>query len=210
MIEALSRALMRLAASCLGEGRREWALAMQAEFEAVREGGSGLKFASGCLIAACRELPNHSEGQLSVASHVTALGLLVPLASLQFLCGLETSMVLGRLSGLGSEWSHNPFLASAQNAGMPALHVLWLLLGAWQLHLAWLLLERDWERVAKAGALIGAAMLTLLTFMAVLMLGVGPLMVLGAVLAGEAIFITALARWHARIFQQEGSAKVAW
>lgn len=210
MIEALAPALMRLAASCLGEGRREWALAMQAEYEAAKEGGSGLKFASGCLIAACRELPRHSEGQLRVASHVLAIGLLVPLASLQFLCGLGTSTFLGRLSGLAPGWSDNPFLASAQNVGMPALHILWFILGAWQLQLAWVLLERDWEGVLKAAALIAAAMLTSLTVMAVLMLGVGPLMVVGTVLAGEAMFLTALARWNARIFPQGGSAKIAW
>ena len=210
MIEAVAPALMRLAASCLGEGRREWALAMQAEYEAANESGSGLKFAGGCLIAACRELPRHSEGQLRVASHVVAIGLLVPLASLQFLCGLGTSTFLGRLSGLAPGWSDNPFLSSAQNAVMPAVHILWLVLGAWQLQLAWVLLERDWDGVLKAGAVIAAAMLTLLTFMAVLMLGVRPLMVVGAALAGEAIFLTILARWHARVFQQDGSMKVAW
>ena len=210
MIEAVAPALMRLAASCLGEGRREWAFAMQAEYEAAKESGSGLKFASGCLIAACRELPRHSEGQLRVASHALAIGLLVPLASLQFLCGLGTSAFLGRMSGLAPGWSDNPFLASAQNAGIPALHILWFLLGAWQLQLAWVLLERDWERVLKSAALIAAAMLTALTFMAVLMLGIGPLMMVGAVLAGEAMLLTALARWHARIFPQDGSLKIAW
>jgi hypothetical protein len=76
--------------------------------------------------------------------------------------------------------------------------------------LAWVLLERDWSRVVKAGALIAAATLTLFIFMQVLLLDSGALMVLAAELAIEAIFILALARWHARIFPDTASATAAW
>jgi len=210
MIEALSRALMQLATCCLGESRREWALAMQAEFEEAGDARTLLSFACGCLIAAWCELPRHAEGRLSALSHAIALGLLVPLASIQFLCGLKSSMVLGGLeSGLDPGWSHNPFLAGAQNSAMPVLHILWLMLGAWHLHLAWVLLERDWERVARTGALIAAATLTLFTFMAVLLLSTQAMMALAAILAIETIFILTLARWHARIFLNTAPATTA-
>lgn len=211
MTEALSRALMQLAKSCLGDRHHNWALAMQAEFEAAKDNGSILAFACGCLIAACRELPRHAEGQLRVASHLVALGLLVPLASIQLLCGLQPSMTLGGLeSGLTPGWSHDPLLASAQNAAMPILHILWLLLGAWHLHLAWVLLNRDWKGVVKAGSLIVAAMLTLFTFMGLLLLATKGLLMLATMSVIEAIFIAALSRWHAHIFPLDETAINVW
>lgn len=213
MIEALSRALMQLATCCLGEGRREWALAMQAEFEEAAEARKSFSFACGCLIAACGELPRHSEGRLGIVSHVLALGLLIPLALFQFGLGLGLSTADGGLAvGLGPGGSQDPLLASPQLTAMPALHILWLMLGAGHLHLAWVLLDRDWERVAKAGALIAAATLTLFIFMEVLLLDTAGLIVLAAELAIETTFILALARWHARIFPNTGAvpATTGW
>jgi len=209
MTAAVARALMVLATCCMGQTRREWALAMQAEFDAAGEAGRPLPFAIGCLIAACRELPRHAEGRLGIASHVIALGLVVPLATLQFLCGFEWAIVPGGLD-LAPNLSAAPFLASTQNAGLPILHMLWFLLGAWHLHLAWVLLERDWERVVQAGSLIAAATLTLFTFMAVLLLGTTALMAVVAVLAIETVFILALARWDALLFPYSEPAAYSW
>jgi len=86
MTAAVSRALMALAICCLGESRREWALAMRGEFEAAIEEREPLAFAAGCLIAAWREMPKHAEGRLVLANHALALGLLVPVAVFQFAC----------------------------------------------------------------------------------------------------------------------------
>src|SRR5438270_392699 len=52
MTAAFARALMALAARCLGTDRYEWGLAMEAEFEAAVEDGNQFAFATGCLIAA--------------------------------------------------------------------------------------------------------------------------------------------------------------
>ena len=57
MKAGFSQALMALAASCLGESRREWARAMQAEFEIAKEDRRALGFAAGCLVAAWRGMP---------------------------------------------------------------------------------------------------------------------------------------------------------
>jgi hypothetical protein len=211
MIEALSRGLMQLATCCLGESRREWALAMQAEFEEADRARTPLSFACGCLIAAWRELPRHTEGRLGLASHVLALGILIPLALFQFGCGLGLSTAHGGLHPLLiPDESQGPYVASPQLAAMPALHILWLMLGAGHLRLAWVLLERDWSRVVKAGALIAAAAVTLFMFMGVLLLDTGALMVLAAELAIETIFIFALARSHERIFPNTTTATTGW
>src|SRR5687767_920672 len=69
MTGAFARALMSLAASCFGETRHEWGLAMQAEFEAANEDRKPLRFAAGCLIAAWREMPHHAHGRLILANY---------------------------------------------------------------------------------------------------------------------------------------------
>lgn len=139
----VATALMILAARCLGKTRHQWALAMQIEFEAAAAEGKQLPFAIGCLFAACRELPAHQEGRLSLANHALALGFLLPMAAVQFLYagGLPYSAeVHGMLDPAGSQ---NPYLAGAQLAAVPSLLFLWLMLGAAHLRLAWAVLERD-------------------------------------------------------------------
>ena len=202
MITALSQSLMQLATCSLGRSRREWALAMQVEFEAATEDRRPLAFALGCLLAAWRELPRHSEGRFSLASHVIALGLLIPAAFLQFACAIGLSTGQGGLFNvLAPAGSENPLLASAQLGAMPALLLIWLMLGTCHLCLAWLLLERDWTRVAKAGALIAAGTLTLFLFMKLLLFDAGAVpLLLVALAAIETMFILALAQWNERIF----------
>lgn len=201
MIMALSQALMQLATCSLGQSRREWALAMQVEFEAATKDQRPMAFALGCLLAAWRELPRHSEGRFGLASHAIALGLLMPVALLQFAWAIGLSTGQGGLYNvLPAGGSQNPLLASSQLGAMPALLLMWLMLGTGHLRLAWLLLERDWTRVTKAGALIAAGTLTLFLFMELLLFDAGAVLLLAALVAIETMFLLALARWHERIF----------
>ncbi|WP_420137327.1 hypothetical protein [Sphingomonas sp.] len=125
MTAALARALMQLAICCLGQSRREWANAMRAEFDAVEQTGNALTFAAGCLIAAWREAPRHAEGRIGIATHLFALGVLIPIAFVQF------AYVIGLTMGPGGAYpllapaaSHAPMTAAAQFSGIPALIIL--------------------------------------------------------------------------------------
>jgi hypothetical protein len=200
MIPGLSRALVALAGGCLGDGRRDWADAMAAELEEAIADERPLSFAAGCLVAALRQMPGQAEGRLQLANHALALGLLVPAAFLQFACAIGLSSGQGGLYGtLAIAGATDPLQAAAQLAALPALLILWLLLGIGHLRLAWMLLERDWTRVARTGALIIGASLTLFLFMGVLLLDATALRLLAGVLAVELGFVLGVARWHARI-----------
>lgn len=212
MIAALSRAMMSLAGCCLGTDRRDWALAMQAEFEAAVDDGKPFTFAAGCLIAAWRELAHHGEGRLVLANYALALGLLLPMAALQFEQVINLSMFPGvtppyavLVAGAGQ----NLYLVSAQNSAVPVLLMLWLLLGLAHLCLAWVLVDWDWPRAVKLGALIGAIMVTLFLFMGVLMLDVSRLIAQAVELAIELAAILATARWYARLFSNASSEALA-
>jgi hypothetical protein len=196
----VAKALLALATRCLGDSRRQWALAMEAEFDVAAGDGKALGFAAGCLVAAFRELPRHREGRLACASHALAFGILIPIAALQLACALGSSnaptgpaVIHGILAESGAQ---GPYLASAQLGAVPALSLLWFLLGAGQLRLAWLLLERDWRGATEAGALIVAAIVTLFLFMEVLFLDVTALALQGAAIMLELGAILAAARYH--------------
>jgi len=203
MKAALSKALMSLTICCLGEGRREWALAMQGEYEAAVEDGTSLPFAAGCLIAAWREMPRHQDGRFALASYALALGLLVPMAALQFACAMDLPNLLaepGMLGALGAGAPREPYLANVQVSAVPVLLLLWLSLGIAHLRLAWLLMDRDWSGAFHIGALTAAATVTFLLFASTLFLNSTPLMLQAAALGIELLAILAAARWHARIF----------
>lgn len=205
MRAAVARALMALATCCLGESRRDWALAMQAEYDAAAAEGAQLGFAAGCLITAARAMPGHAEGRRMLADHALALGLLVPMAFVQFACAIGLSGGQGGIYGmLAMDGGHDPFMANAQFSAMPVLLVLWLLLGIYHLRLAWRLLDRDWQSVVQAGAMIAAAMLTLVILVSVLQLQAAFLAPIVGMLAVEAIFLFALAQWNG------GAAAQAW
>lgn len=189
---------MLLASRALGEARREWAFAMQAEFGAAAAEGKAFSFALGCLIAAWREMPSHREGRLSLASHAVALGFLVPMAAIQFVFagGLVYS---AKLHGQSSPFDvENAFLGGAQLAAIPFLLVLWVVLGAAHLRLAWLLLECDWARVFKTGAMIVAATATLAIYMSVLFLEDARLALQLAITLIELGALAAAVRWHGK------------
>ena len=201
MTERLSQSLMSLATCCLGEERREWACAMQSEFQAAMDDGRQLSFAAGCFIAAWRQLPHHAEGRLILSNYFVALGALVPLAALHFLYAL--GLVTGQES-VGSELvrigSEDLFVASAQLRAIPALAILWVALGIGQLHLAWWLLEGDLSRVLNGGALIAAVMLTLVLFLKVLLLDASPLLLPAAAFGLEVPLVLALVRSRTGVF----------
>ena len=200
MTAAVSRAVMSLAARCLGDERQDWGLAMRAEFEAAVENGKPFVFAIGCLIAGWYEMVKQGGGRLVLANYTLALGLLLPMAVMQFDRAIGFAMFL-RVGGMQAAGAgQNPYLIWSQNSAAPVLLILWLLLGMAHLCLAWLLVEEDWPRVVKIGTLIGAATVTLSLFTGVLMLDPSPLIAQSAELGIELVAIIATARWHARVF----------
>jgi hypothetical protein len=196
MIEAAARAIMILAGRCLGKARHEWARAMQTEFEAAVPEGRRLPFALGCLVVACREMPKHREGRLSIGNHALALGLLVPTAAFLLVAAGRlghSAVVYGVVDPAGSQ---NPFLAGGQLAAAPSLLLLWLMLAAAHLRLAWVLLERDWARVFSASAMIVAGTVTLAIYTSLLFLDDARSMQRAIVTAIELTAVFAAARWH--------------
>jgi hypothetical protein len=202
MTAALSRAVMSLAICCLGESRREWALAMRAEFDTAIAEGKPLAFAAGCLIAAWRELPREAEGRLVLTNYALALAVLIPMGVLQFalVFGFSSLFVGAEVDGvLLAGATRNPVLASSQSGAAPSLLALWLLLGVAHFRLAWVLVERDWTRVVKVSALIGATLGTLLMVMAALLLDLTFVMLQAAAMAIELTALVAVARRHVRL-----------
>lgn len=209
MTASVARALMSLASACLGPERREWASAMQAEFEAAIEDGRPLAFAAGCLVAAWREMASVGERRLVLASYALALGLLIPMAVHQF--GQAASFVMVPVDGLlATGIAPNPYLVWSQNSAILMLLLLWLLLGFAHLALAWVLVEGDWPRVVKLGALIGATMVTLVLFAGVLMFDFAPLVAQARDLALELTAIVAAARWRASLALRATGVPLAW
>lgn len=175
MTAVAARLVMTLATRCFGDRRREWALAMAAEFEAAAEDGKPLSFAIGCLAAAWREMPTHAEGRFALASHALAVGLFVPMAAL-----LITGVLLGfpylspdqvGVHGLlAASGGPEPSFNEGNRAAVPSLAALVFLLGVGHLLIAWAMLDRDWARVMVMGKLNAAVAATLVGFMAVLFL----------------------------------------
>jgi hypothetical protein len=194
MSAPVARALLSLAAACLGERRREWAMAMRGELEAAVEQGRPLAFAAGCVIAAWREMPNHREGRFALANNALALGLLVPMAGLQiaWAAGFYGGPVPGSVEDL--------YLCDAFMGAVPSLLGLSLFLCLLQLRFAWLLLEGDWLRVAAVGSLIAAATATLAIFTGLLFLDGRVAVLHAAALAIDIAASFVSARWRGRVF----------
>ena len=202
MSAALARATMALAIACLGDRRRDWALAMEAEYEAASADGKPLAFALGCLIAAGRELTAHPQGRVVVAGYGLALGLILPIAALMvatMLAGFPLSfLVQGEADALlALSPGQPPLLNDGNRAAVPPLAALISLLAALHLRLAWLVLDRDWARVGATGALIAAATMTLIIFSALVFVDCTAALGQAAALTVELAAIAALARWQA-------------
>jgi hypothetical protein len=198
MMDRVARAIMILAARCFGKARCEWARAMQIEFDVAVPAGRRFPFALGCLIAACREMPRHGEGRLSLASHTLALACLIPMAAMRLLDAARLGHSVYFYGLIDPAGSHNPFLAGGQMAAAPSLLLLWLMLGAAQLRLAWVLLEKDWSRVFNVSAMIVAGTATLTIDTSMLFLAEPHLALPAAATVIELTAVFALARWHGR------------
>jgi hypothetical protein len=191
---------MAVAIRALGRSRREWALAMRAEFEVAVAEGRPFAFALGCLTAAWREMPSHAEGRLVLSNYALALGVLIPMAVLQFALALDLASFAGAEPGGGLPAGVALLLAPSQFDAAPSLLALRLLIGLAHLRLAWVLVEQDWGRVAKTGALIGAAMASFFLFTGALGLDLTFLAAQAAAMAIELAVIMAAARRHERLF----------
>jgi hypothetical protein len=204
MTAAVARAVMKLAICCLGESRRDWALAMRAEFEAAIDDRRPLAFAIGCLIAAWREMPSQRQGRFVLANYALALGLLVPMAGLQFASAAGSSYLFAGPAGLYSVLApggaQDPYLAEAHRSAIPTLLALWVMLGAGHLRLAWVVVERDWSGAISSAALTVAASATLVIFTGVLFLDDASVALQAVLLAIELSAIYASARWHSQLF----------
>lgn len=197
----IARTMMIVAVRCLGYSRRNWALAMEAEFEIAAEGGNALSFAFGCLLGAWREMPANDEGRFALASYGLAVGVVVPLGGLlltsvasgfPFLAPFEVGA--GHIFGSGSLSFPVTY---ANQSGIFLLAMLTFALGLGHLHMAWAILNRDWMRVAVIGRIGAAVMATTVTFTGVLLLyDTCALPQVGAI-ATELSTIWLLARWHA-------------
>jgi hypothetical protein len=190
MMASASRAIMALAVHMLGGGRREWGLAMQAEFEAAREDGEALRFAAGCLVAACGELPRHEEGRFALASHALALAVIVPVAAL-----MVASVLIGFPGSYFGGGQEAPLNDGNRSAVFP-LVMLVLGLAVLKLRIAWLALDRDWARLMGVGALSAAGTATLVIFSAVAFADPGAALAQAGAVTVELTALSALARWH--------------
>lgn len=197
MSAAVSRAVMALAARCLGPRRREWALAMRAEHEEALRNGGALSFSVGCLLAAWRELPAHGEGRLLLARHALVLGLVMPVAAALLSaapfggpCADPLDLVPG-----GAGCGH--LLNDGNRAAAAVLVQLLAAIAAAHLAVAWAVLDRDWTRVAALGRL-GAASATALVMLSCLaFLDATRALPPVAALVAEALAVCALVRLHA-------------
>ncbi|PSJ37665.1 hypothetical protein [Allosphingosinicella deserti] len=208
MSAELARALMALSACCLGDRRRVWARAMQAEFEIATEHGRPLAFAAGCLVAAWREMPRHREGRFVLASHGTAIGIILPMAALMFWAGLRgfpfVEFQLPAFEPATGE-GRAILLLNAGSVGIaPSLTLLVLLLAATHPLVAWLLLERDWSRAATVARVGAAATMTLLIFTAVCGIVQIRLLLPVVCLTVQSLAVLALARWHGQLSDDLG------
>lgn len=204
MIAALSRSLMTLAVRGFGEHRREWAAAMQAEYEVASKDGQALPFAFGCLLSACRQLPQHEEGRFTLACHFLVLVAVVPASALltsSILAGFpEAYFGIGGIGGLLPATEPSPFINEGNRFALPALALLVLLIAALKLWIGWLALDRDWVRLRGAAALAAAATVTLILISALLFLDAVAGLAHLALLAVELTAVMGLARWHSRLF----------
>lgn len=210
MSGVLARWILVLAVHGLGARRRLWAEAMVAEFGAAEDDRRPLRFALGCLVAACRTLPQHPEGRSALVRYGVAFGLLLPVAAaliLAAVCGFPfvdgSRGLAGLVSGSGT---YRSLLNAGSQAIAPALTLAMLQLAACHVPLAWWVLEQDWQRVATTACVGAATMATLLLVTACAALNVAATLLPAVVLAIELAAVAALPRSHATLeLLQEGS-----
>ena len=173
---------------------------MQAEFEVAVQDGKGWSFSVGCLIAAWRELPAHTEGRLLLARYTVAFGLIIPIAVLllpaALLRILEVHSVVSAFD-LG-QTGRDHLINDGNRAAAPLLPQLVLAIGAMRLGSAWAVLDRNWTRVAALERLSAAATITLAVFAALARLDAACAILPATALLVEFLALSALARLHDR------------
>ncbi|MEH3040197.1 MAG: hypothetical protein PGN21_09045 [Sphingomonas paucimobilis] len=199
MSDALARLLMALATCWLGEARRDWAQAMRGEFAEAADAGEGLGFAAGCLSSAARAMVAQPEGRFALATHLLAVGVLVPMAGLLIVSAAFGFPYLAfetvGAQALGSGWPQGA-VHVGNRSGVPLLALLTGVTGIGHVAIAWALLERDWERVGRF-ARIGAAMLaTTFAFSAILFLYDPCALPQLAIVCSELALVGIAVRWH--------------
>jgi hypothetical protein len=210
MIVPTARALMNIAAASLGKTRRDWALAMEGEFEASVEDGKPLAFAIGCLTAALGDLTTHREGRFLLMSYVVVLGVLLPLSAFflsAFLIGfpfLDDTDVL--LAGPSAASSTRSLLNEGNTSAAPALALLVLALTGLLLLVGWAVLNRNWRQAQIMVQLSASATITLSLFTGVIFLEPSATLKLFIALAIEVAAVWILASWHEHLIDDRCAA----
>ena len=166
MKTAFARALMALAAAALGQHRRGWAAAMQAEFAIAEEHGEGVRFALGCLWSAWRELPRHSEGQLALGRYTLIIGVMLPAAGLVF-AGLTIGYPFvqhpyaDKIEAIARHLTGLPTLNDGNAFSLPFLFAIVAVVACCNTAAAWYASEQRWDAAYRMLRLAGASLVTL-------------------------------------------------
>jgi hypothetical protein len=200
MSAVLPRVMMAVATCCLEGQRRDWAVAMEAEFHVAVADARAWSFASGCLIAAWRDLPAHGEGRLLLVRYAVAFGVIIPMAALLLSAAVLPLPMGGYLAsalGWGSPGSI-PLIHEGNRAAAAVLAQLIAGTGALRLGTAWAMLDRDWARVAAVARLNAAATVTLAVLAGLATLDLACALLPATALVVEIPALLLLARLHAR------------
>ena len=210
----LAWTIVALAARTLGTRHADWAQAMKAELDAAIDDGRPMSFAAGCLLASWRQMLRFSEGRLTLASHLLAIGIIVPLAALWLWLGLlgYPYLAIGNVGVWGfieGRSEQIPLLLVGEWSLAPALTMVILLQSVGQLLLAWFLLERDWPRVSSVARFNAATLTTLLLVTSIIaVVGYGVLFGITALIT-ETLAVLALAWWHDHMPQASAMERTA-
>ena len=210
----LAWTIVALAARTLGTRHADWAQAMKAELDVAIDDGRPMSFAAGCLLASWRQMLRFSEGRLTLASHLLAIGIIVPLAALWLWLGLlgYPYLAIGNVGVWGfieGRSEQIPLLLVGEWSLAPALTMVILLQSVGQLLLAGFMLERDWPRVSSV-ARYNAATLTTLLLVTSIIAGVGYGVLFGiTALITETLAVLALAWWHDHMPQASAMERTA-
>ena len=200
----LCRALMALAARCMGDSRRQWSMAMEAEFDEAVAQGDQLQFSAGCLMAAWRTMLAFEEGRFILTSYAMVLILILPMAALQIGCALFGLPYLfpggnGLVGALLEGAAHENLLRTVYQGAILPLALVQLLICLGHVQLAWAVLERDWGRATRSGMRTLASAATLVLFLGVFFLNSSQALLQGAILCIELGIVSLLAQWHMQI-----------
>ena len=179
---------------------------MRAELDVAICEGKPLTFALGCLKGALRDMPRQEEGRFTLTSHAVALALF-PIAAL-LIVGTASGFpclpsghagLSGWLAGSGAPLR----LLTPWNRGFaPALALLIWVLIAGHVLMPWLILERNWTRVATLARVNAAATVTLFLYTSVLFLDVAFMLLPTIALAIELLAVWLLYQWQTQLFAE--------